>query len=287
MIDWSVINEIVNTHKKQKGKSVIVDLDAHIREININTLLEHVGQKLQDKNIKYEEMCYTYYFIKETCNFYLFISLTTQKYQTTCLRFVIVKYNVLKPISYSEICFLSNAYELEMRIQAHINRVLKIKNQHRLFYEILYKMPKIKDNKTLFSHSTIYLILSYLGDILKLAKEKSRVIYVNGSKTFLPMISESYFGGLFLYDSELLIEDYDTYMEVKDIMYNRKAELGQLLIEYPSTGQTYCIIDRYDNILVYSLKVEHTLRQDSYNKFRLLIMVSEMELCQASGLLNV
>jgi len=253
MIDWSVINEIVNTYKKQKSKSIIIDLDKHIREININTLLEHVGQKLQDKNIRYEKMCYTYYFIKETCNFYLFISLTTKKHQTTYLRFVIVKYNVLKPISYSEICFLSNAYELKM---------------HRLFYEILYKIPKAKYSETFFSHYTNYLILSYLGDILM------------SEKIFKFMTSKLYFRVLFLYDKELLLEDYDTYMDIKDIMYNRKARLDQLLIQYPEAGETYGIIDRYDNILVYHLKVKEASSQDGYNKFRLLIMVSEMELCQ-------
>ena len=280
IINWSVINEIVNRHKKQEGKSIIVELTEHIREININALLEHVAQKLQNKNIKYEEICYTYYFINETCNLYLFISLTTYEYQATCLRFVVVKYNVLKPISCSEICFLSSAYKLEMYIQAHTNRIIKIINRQRLFYEILYKMPKAKYNETLFSHYMIYLTLSYLGDILKLAKERSRVIYVNGSKFTLPMTSELYFGGLFLYDGELLLEDYDTYMEIKDIMHNRKAELDQLLIEYPRTGETYCIIDRYDNILVYRLKVKEASSEDGYNKFRLLIMVSEMELCQ-------
>jgi len=259
MIDWNVINEIANTYKEQKGKSIIVELNEHIREISISALLEHVGQKLQDKNIRYEEMCYTYYFIKGKCDFYLFISLTTQEYQATFLRFVVVKYNVLKPIFYSEICFLSNAYKLERHIQAHTNRILKTKNQHRLFYEILHKMPKAKDNETSFSHSMIYLILSYLGDI---------------------MTSKLYFRGLFLYDRELLIEDYDTYMEIKDIMYNRRVELDQLLIEYSRTGETYSIIERYDNILVYRLKVKEASSTTGYSKFRLLIMVSEMGLCQ-------
>jgi len=268
MIDWRIINEIVNTHKKQKDKSIIVELDEHIREININTLIEHIVQKLQNKNIICEEICYTYYFVNETCNFYLFISLKTQEYQGNCLRFVVVKYNVLKPISYSEICFLSNAYKLKMHIQAHTNKILKIKNQHRLFYEILYKMPKAKNNETWFSHSMIYLILSYLGDI-------------NGSKFLSSVISKLYFGGLFLYDRELIIEDYDTYMEIKDIMYNRKAKLDQSPIEYSEKDETYCIIDRYDNILVYSIKVKEKSGKDAYDEFRLLTMVSEMELIQS------
>ncbi len=264
MVDWSVIKEVVNMHKNKKDKSIIVEIsDKHIREININVLLEHVGEKLQNYNIIYEEMCYTYHFVNETCNLYLFISLTSREYQNTCLRFVVVKYNILKPISYSEICFLSNAYKFRQA------------NTNRLFYEILYKISKTKNNETLSSHSTTYLILSYLGNILKLTTGR------------ISRTSELYLGGLFLYERELIIEDYDTYMEVKDIMYNRKAQLDQLLIKYPRNGETYCIIERYDNILVYRLKVKEASSKDGYDQFRLLVMFSGMELIQAIRPLNL
>jgi hypothetical protein len=259
MIDWSIIDKIVRTYKNQNVKSIIVEINEHTKEISINKLLEHVGQKLQNDNIRYEAMCYTYYFIEKTCDLYLFISLTTQEYQTTYLRFVILKYNILKPISNSEIIFLSKAYKLRMR--------------KGLFYETLYKMPKIKGNETLFSHSTVYLILSYLGDVLKM--------HLDDSEKSLRAHSKLYFRGLFLYDKELLIEDYDTYMEVKDIIYNRKAKLNELFIEYSSNGETYSTIDRYDNVLVYGLKIGGEWMEGGIDRFRLLIIISEMELVQA------
>jgi hypothetical protein len=93
-------------------------------------------------------------------------------------------------------------------------------------------------------------------------------------------ISKRDYGGLFLYDKELIIKDDKTYMEIKDIKWNRQSVLNNVFITYPKNGDTYSVINRYGNILIYQLNIKDRARQIEYNKFRLLIMVSEHEISQ-------
>jgi len=124
MIDCSIINEIIDIHKGQK---VVMEFSEYIKEINITKLLTNIKNKLHGKNIKYDAMYYIYYFIEETCDLYLFISLVHYiNIPAIYLRFLIVKHNILRPLSHSEIIFLSDAYELEIHPQ------LKLTNYYRL-----------------------------------------------------------------------------------------------------------------------------------------------------------
>jgi hypothetical protein len=270
-IDWSIINEIINTHKGQK---VVMEFSEYIKEINITELLTNIKNKLQGKNIKYDDMYYIYYFIEETCDLYLFISLVHYvNIPAIYLRFLIVKHNILKPLSHSEIIFLSDAYELEIHPQ------LKLTNYHRLLNEIIFKIIRTKDKKIHFNDLTIYSLMTYLGDIAKDTKTKDRMLSID-SRGYLCEISKRDYAGLFLYDKELMIKDSKTYMEIKDIKHNRQAELKQVVIFYPKNGDTYSVINRYGNILIYQLNIRDIVKQSNYDKFRLLIIVSECEISQ-------
>ena len=69
-------------------------------------------------------------------------------------------------------------------------------------------------------------------------------------------------------------------MEIKDIKHNRQAELKQVVIFYPKNGDTYSVINRYGNILIYQLNIRDIVKQSNYDKLRLLIIVSECEITQ-------
>ena len=125
-----------------------------------------------------------------------------------------------------------------------------------------------------------FLLVSYLADISKPVRTADKKVQINNSTGYLFEISKREYGGLFLYDKELIIKDGKTYMEIKDIKNNRQAELRQVVIFYPKNGETYSVINRYGNILIYQLNIKDRARQIEYNKFRLLIMVSEHEISQ-------
>jgi hypothetical protein len=99
-IDWSVINKITDIYKEQK---VIIEISEYIKEININEILINIEEKIKNNNIKYDAIYYIYYFIEETCDLYLFISLIhyvrdrSIYVPTIYLRFLIVKHNILEP----------------------------------------------------------------------------------------------------------------------------------------------------------------------------------------------
>jgi hypothetical protein len=272
MIYWSIINEMIDIHKRQK---VIMEFSEYIKEINITELLTNVKNKLQDKNIQYDAMYYIYYFIEETCDLYFFMSLV--HYDTNIpaifLRFLIVKHNILKPLSRSEIIFLSDAYELE------INPQLKLTNYHRLLSEIIFKIIRTKDNKIYFNDLTIYSLMTYLSNISKDTKTKDRILS-RDSRGYLCGISKRDYAGLFLYDKELMVKDSKTFMDIKDIKFNRQSELKQVFMFYPKNGETYSIVDRYGDILIYHLIINDVAQNREYKKFRLMIKVSTMEIVQ-------
>jgi hypothetical protein len=130
-----------------------------------------------------------------------------------------------------------------------------------------------------FNDLTIYSLMTYLSDIAKDTKTRDRMLSIN-SRDYLCEISKRDYAGLFLYDKELMIKDSKTYMEIKDIKHNRQAELKQVVIFYPKNGDTYSVINRYGNILIYQLNIRDIVKQSNYDKFRLLIIVSECEISQ-------
>jgi hypothetical protein len=277
MIDWSVISKIRNIYKKQKA---IIEISDYIKEINITKLLANVQQKLRDKNIKYDAIYYIYYFIEETCDLYLFMSLVHYVKDPTVyspavhLRFLIVNHNILRPVSHTEIIFLSEAYELDIYPQ------VKLKNYHRLLQEIIYKIKMTEHKKIHFDDLTIYSLIVYLSDITKDTKTKDKGIALKNSMGYLCGISKRDYAGLILYDKELIIKDSKTFMDIKDIRFNRQTEIKQVFISYPKNGETYSIVDRYGDILIYRLIIRDVVSSREYGKFRLIIMVSEMELIQ-------
>jgi len=273
-IDWSITKKLVDTYKEQGKENVIIEFSEYLRKINIGNLLKHIERKLHKDNIEYDKMYYIYYFIEETCSLYLLVSLFYYQNNSIYLRFAIVKYNILQPVSRSEILFLSDTYELD------IYPKVKLKNHNRLLQEIVYKTLKIRRQKMHFDDLIDYLLLSYLADISKPVRTADKNVQINNSTGYLFEISKRDYGGLFLYDNELIIKDGKTYMEIKDIKHNRQAELKQVVIFYPKNGYTYSVINRYGNILIYLLNIRDIVEQSNYDKFRLLIIVSECEISQ-------
>jgi hypothetical protein len=275
MIDYGAINKIMDLYKEQK---VIIRFDEYIREIDLNKLLKHVAQKLYNEKIKYDNMYCIYYFIEETCNLYLFILLTSHNYGdiTGHFRLVIVEYKVLGQVSDSKIIFLSEAYEYEVEGYSQ----LKIKNQHLLLQEIILKMLQTKGKKTYLKDLTIYSLIRYLIDMHRVRNARDKIVKYGDLVGYLYEISKRDYAGLFLYDGELLIEDKKTFMIVKDIKFNRKANLKQVFIFYPENGETYALVDKHNNILIYKLYIRDVPKDSEYSKFRLIIKVSEMELVQ-------
>jgi len=277
MIDWSIISKIRNTYKKQKD---IIEISEYIKEINITELLGNVQQKLRNKDLKYDVIYYIYYFIEETCDLYLFISLVhyvrdrSIYVPTIYLRFLIVKHNILKPVSYNEIIFLSEAYELDRYPQA------KLKNYHRLLQEIVCKTTRVEHNKVYFDNLSIYSLIVYLSDIVKDSETRDKGVTYKSSIGYLCEISEREYAGLFLYDKELIIKDRKTFMDIKDIRFNRQSGLKQVFIFYPDNDETYSTVDQYGDILIYYLTIHDVVSKVKYSKFRLIIKVSEMELVQ-------
>ena len=219
-------------------------------------------------------MYYIYYFIEKTCSLYILISLFYYQNNSIYLRFVIVKYNILEAVSHSEILFLSDTYELD------IYPKVKLKNHNRLLQEIIYKTLRIRKQKMHFDDLIDYLLLSYLADISKPVRKADKKVQINNLTGYLFEISKRDYGGLFLYDKELIIKDGKTYMEIKDIKHNRQAELKQVAIFYPKNGDTHSVINHHGNILIYQLNIIDIVKQSNYDKFRLLIMVSECEISQ-------
>jgi predicted transcriptional regulator with HTH domain len=130
-------------------------------------------------------------------------------------------------VSHNEIIFLSEAYELDRYPKA------KLKNYHRLLQEIICKIARAKDNKIYFNDLTIYSLMIYLSDIAKDTKTKDKGITFNNSIGYLCGISKRDYAGLFLYNKELIIKDSKTFIDIKDIRFNRQSELKQLFILYP------------------------------------------------------
>jgi len=190
------------------------------------------------------------------------------------MRFAIVKYDILKPVSHSKILFLSDMYELD------IYPNVKLKNHHRLLQEIMYKTLKIRRQKMYFDDLIDHLLVSYLADISKPVRAEDKKVQINNLRGYLFEISKRDYSGLFLYDKELIIIDSKTFIDIKDIKYNRQSVLKNVFITYPKNGETYSVINRYGNILIYQLNIKDRARQIEYNKFRLLIMVSEHEISQ-------
>ena len=190
------------------------------------------------------------------------------------MRFAIVKYDILKPVSHSKILFLSDMYELD------IYPNVKLKNHHRLLQEIMYKTLKIRRQKMYFDDLIVHLLVSYLADISKPVRAEDKKVQINNLRGYLFEISKRDYSGLFLYDKELIIIDSKTFIDIKDIKYNRQSVLKNVFITYPKNGETYSVINRYGNILIYQLNIKDRARQIEYNKFRLLIMVSEHEISQ-------
>jgi len=277
MIDWSVISKIRDTYKKQKA---IIEISEYIKEINITELLANVQQKLHHKDVKHDVIYYIYYFIEETCDLYLFISLVhyvtdrSVYVPTIYLRFLIVKHNILRPVSYNEIIFLSEDYELDRYPQA------KLKNFHRLLQEIVYKTIKAEHKKVYFDNLAIYSLIVYLSDFVKDSETRDKGVTYKNSMGYLCEISEREYAGLFLYDEKLIIKDSKTFMDIKDIKFNRKSKLKQVFIFYAENDETYSIVDRYGDILIYYLTIRDVVSKTEYSKFRLIIKVSEMELVQ-------
>jgi hypothetical protein len=130
-----------------------------------------------------------------------------------------------------------------------------------------------------FNDLTIYSLMTYLSDIAKDTKTRDRMLSIN-SRDYLCEISKRDYAGLFLYDKELMIKDIKTFMDIKDIKYNRQFVLNNVFITYPKNGDTYPVINRYGNILIYQLNIRDIVKQSNYDKFRLLLMVSEHEISQ-------
>jgi hypothetical protein len=130
-----------------------------------------------------------------------------------------------------------------------------------------------------FNDLTIYSLMTYLSDIAKDTKTRDRMLSIN-SRDYLCEISKRDYAGLFLYDKELMIKDSKTFMDIKDIKYNRQFVLNNVFITYPKNGDTYPVINRYGNILIYQLNIRDIVKQSNYDKFRLLLMVSEHEISQ-------
>jgi hypothetical protein len=273
-IDWSIIKKLVETYKEQEKENVIIEFSEYLRKINISNLLEHIERKLHKDNIEYDRMYYIYYFVEETCSLYILISLFYYQNNSIYLRFAIVKYDVLKPVSHSEILFLSDTYELDIYPE------VKLKNHHRLLQEIMYKTLKIRRQKMYFDDLIDFLLISYLADISKHVRAEDKKVQINSSTGYLFEISKRNYGGLFLYDKELIIKDSKIFMDIKDIKYNRQSVLKNVFITYPKNGGTYSVINRYGNILIYQLNIRDVVKQSNYDKFRLLIMVSECEISQ-------
>ena len=125
-----------------------------------------------------------------------------------------------------------------------------------------------------------FLLVSYLADISKPVRAEDKKVQINNLRGYLFEISKRDYSGLFLYDKELIIIDSKTFIDIKDIKYNRQSVLKNVFITYPKNGETYSVINRYGNILIYQLNIKDRARQIEYNKFRLLIMVSEHEISQ-------
>jgi len=273
-IDWSIIKKLVETYKEQGKENVIIEFSEYLRKINISNLLEDIERKLHKDNIEYDKMYYIYYFIEETCSLYILISLFYYQNNSIYMRFAIVKYDILKPVSHSKILFLSDMYELD------IYPNVKLKNHHRLLQEIMYKTLKIRRQKMYFDDLIDHLLVSYLADISKPVRAEDKKVQINNLRGYLFEISKRDYSGLFLYDKELIIIDSKTFIDIKDIKYNRQSVLKNVFITYPKNGETYSVINRYGNILIYQLNIKDRARQIEYNKFRLLIMVSEHEISQ-------
>jgi len=273
-IDWSITKKLIDTYKEQEKENVIIEFSEYLRKINIGNLLKHIERKLHKDNIEYDKMYYIYYFVEETCSLYLLVSLFYYQNNSIYLRFAIVKYDILKPVSHGEILFLSDTYELDMYPE------VKLKNHRRLLHEIMYKTLKIRRQKMFFDYLIDFLLVSYLADISKPVRAEGKKVRINNSTGYLFEISKRDYGGLFLYDKELIIKDDKTYMEIKDIKWNRQSVLNNVFITYPKNGDTYSVINRYGNILIYQLNIRDIPTQSNYDKFRLLIMVSEHEIIQ-------
>ena len=102
--------------------------------------------------------------------------------------------------------------------------------------------------------------MTYLSDIAKDTKTKDIRLSIN-SRGCLCGISKRDYAGLFLYDKELMIKDSKTFMDTKDIKYNRQCVLSNLYITYPKDGETYSIILPYGRVLVYRLYLRDELRK--------------------------
>ena len=134
-----------------------------------------------------------------------------------------------------------------------------------------------------FDYLIDFLLVSYLADISKPVRAESKKVRINNSTGYLFEISKRDYGGLFLYDKELILKDSKTFMDIKDIKWNRQSVLNNVFITYPKNGYTYSVINRYGNILVYQLEIRDIPTQSNYDKFRLLIIVSE---CEISRVIN-
>jgi hypothetical protein len=158
---------------------------------------------------------------------------------------------------------------------------VKLKEHHRLLQEIIYKnLKKIEKQKVHFNNLTYFLLVSYLADMSKIIRVEDKKVRINNSTGYLPEISKRDYGGLFLYGKELIINDSKTFMDIRDVKYNRQFVLKDVFITYPKNGGVYPIINRYGNILVYQLSIRDVPTQSNYDKFRLLTMVSEHEIIQ-------
>ncbi len=272
--DWNVIKNLIDIYKEQEKENAVIEFSKYLRKINISNLLENIEIKLNKYNIEYDKMYYIYYFIEETCSLYLLLSLFHYVSNSKQMRFAIVKYNLLEPVSHSEILFLSDTYELDTYPE------VKLKNRHRLLQEIMYNALRKRGQKMYFGDLTYFLLVSYLADMSKFIRTEDKEVRINNSTGYLLEISKRDYGGLFLYGRELIIKDGKTFMVIKDIKYNRQFVLKNVFITYPKSGGTYPVINHYDKILVYQLSIRDIPTQSNYDKFRLLIMVSEHEISQ-------
>jgi hypothetical protein len=274
VIDLNAINTLASIYKEQKKENVIMEFSEYIRKININNILRYIKEKIHKDNIKYEKMYYTYYFIEETCNLYILIFLLYYKDNSTYLRFVITEYKLLEPVSCSKILFLSDMYRLD------IHSEVKLRDRHRLLQEIMYKDLKIRRPKVHFNDLTYFLLVSYLVDMSKHIRTEDKKVQINNLTGYLPEITKRNYGGLFLYSKELIIKDGKTFMDVRDVKYNRRFILKDVFITYPKYGGAYPVVNRYSNILVYQINIRDVPTQSNYDRFRLLLIVSEHEVSQ-------
>jgi hypothetical protein len=146
--------------------------------------------------------------------------------------------------------------------------------------EIVCKIVRTAHKKVYFDNLTIYSLIVYLSDIIKDSETREKGVTYKSSIGYLCEISEREYAGLFLYDKELIIKDRKTFMDIKDIRFNRQSGLKQVFIFYPDNDETYSTVDQYGDILIYYLTIRDVVSKVKYSKFRLIIKVSEMELVQ-------